>query len=157
MITDELKGLHKSIIPRARKFLELARQECKVKIIETIRTIDKQKAYYSQGRQPIEIVNELRQKAGLPPIDDKNNIIITYSRPGFSFHNYGLAFDCIFYDKQGKKITTKKDPLWKKVKNWANDAGLEWGGNFKSIFDAGHFQYSGGLTINDIFNGKMPK
>jgi len=158
MITNELKGLYKSIIPRAQKFLELARKEYKVKVVETLRTIDNQKARYAQGRQPLQIVNELRKNVALGIITEKENRIVTFAAPGMSFHNYGLAFDCIFYDKNNKPIGgDRKDPLWEKVKKWAEEAGLEWGGNFKTIFDAGHFQYSGGLTIKQIFNGQMPQ
>ena len=34
--------------------------------------------------------------------------------------------------------------------------GLEWGGSFKSIVDYPHYQYTFGLSTEDLLNGKRP-
>ncbi len=78
--------------------------------------------------------------------------IITNARGGESFHNYGLAFD-VYYHITGsvhyKAILTLAGHM-------GQELGLEWGGNWETLVDMPHFQWSGGLTIRELQQGKMP-
>ncbi len=63
---------------------------------------------------------------------------VTRARGGYSWHNFGLAWDfCVFEDKQ---------PIWEhKLYNTAGALardidGLEWGGDWKSFVDKPHIQ-----------------
>jgi len=152
---NELQGLHPVMLERAKKFLALARQEAVVKITSTYRSPDLQKAIWMQGRYSLDEVNAVRQRIGLQAITQQDNVKVTNSRPGYSYHNYGLAFDCIFF-VNNIQVKSKKHPLWKQVAEWAKEADLFWGGNFKELFDGGHFQYPH-ITIKDLLAGKMPK
>lgn len=152
---NELSGLRPVMATRAKQFLELARKEAKVVVTATYRASNIQKALWMQGRYPLDRINSYRQYIGLPPISQKENVKITNAQAGYSFHNYGLAFDCLFF-KDDKLITSSKDTFWKKVKQWAQECDLKWGGDFKNLFDAGHFQYPH-ITIQELLQGKMPE
>ncbi len=64
---------------------------------------------------------------------------VTNARPGYSFHNYGLAVDVVFRDDHNR-------PSWSEHNNWellgslGKKLGLEWGGDWKHLKDRAHFQ-----------------
>lgn len=64
--------------------------------------------------------------------------VVTNAKPGYSWHNYGLAFDVAFLTEDGK--ITWGGP-WAALGALGEDLGLVWGGNFKSIKDRPHFEY----------------
>jgi len=76
----------------------------------TLRTIEEQAALYAQGREDIATVNALKRLAGMPPIEADTNRIVTHARPGYSMHNFGLAFDVVPLDA-GKPIWNVSDPV----------------------------------------------
>lgn len=76
-----------------------------------------------------------------------------------SIHNYGLAFDIVLLidkDNNGTFETaswdTKKDfdkdlqADWMEVTNYFKSKGWKWGGDFKSLYDAPHFEMTFGHT-----------
>ncbi len=65
---------------------------------------------------------------------------VTKAGPGLSFHNYGLAVDIGFLDQKGQVSWDNRHP-WSLLGQIGKDAGLVWGGDFKSLKDLGHFQY----------------
>lgn len=113
---------------------ECKNQGIEIIVIGTYRSIEEQNELYAQGRT----------KAGN---------IVTNARGGYSYHNFGYAFDIAV--KKGSNITwdnKEYDPVGAIGKS----LGLEWGGDFKSISDSGHFQYTQGLTTADFREGKRP-
>ena len=78
---------------------------------------------------------------------------VTNAKGGQSFHNFRVAYDVVPV-KNGKAIWND-DLLWAKVGELGKAFGLEWGGDFKSIKDMPHFQYTGGLTLADFNSGKL--
>lgn len=108
----------------------------KIKIYNTLRTKEEQKALFLQGRSPINVVNEARKKVGLRPITEHENRIITLTR--ISPHCYGLAFD--FVPIVDGKALWNDDNLWEKCGNIAEGLGLEWGGRWKNFPDKPHIQ-----------------
>lgn len=68
---------------------------------------------------------------------------ITNARAGQSYHQYGLAADSAFY-RNGKLIISEKDPWamrgYKLYGETAREAGLVWGGSWKTIKDLGHVE-----------------
>ena len=77
--------------------------------------------------------------------------IITNARGGQSIHNYRLAFD-IFQNIRGKEWNNPRffetaGRLWR-------DMGGEWGGDWIGFVDRVHMQYTGGLTLRDLQNGR---
>ncbi len=70
-------------------------------------------------------------------------------------HGFGLAFDVVpivngkaVWDNQGQ---------WNKIGALGKSLGLEWGGDWKSIIDKPHFQYTQGLNSTELRAGKRPK
>jgi len=77
--------------------------------------------------------------------------IVTNCRAGQSFHNYRLAFD-IFKNIKGQEYSDLE--FFKTAgKIWVEMGGV-WGGNFVSFVDRPHFEYTGGLKIKDMQEGK---
>lgn len=73
-------------------------------IFEGKRSIEKQEAYYAQGRKTIEYVNELRKKVGLYALsesENKNRVTWTMN----SKHIDGLAMDILPLNNAG-------NPTW---------------------------------------------
>lgn len=86
--------------------------------------------------------------------------IVTNAKGGETFHNYRCAFDivpidgreCVWDNKTlGNRI------LWETIGEIGEGCGLEWGGRWKSIVDMCHFHYSGGLSVDDLKEGKEIK
>lgn len=100
---------------------ECEKQGLKIKIGETLRTVEEQDALYAQGRtKPGNIVTNAPGKS--------------YS----SYHQWGTAFD--FFRNDGKGAYNDSDGFFTKVGRIGVSLGLEWGGNWKSPVDKPHFQ-----------------
>ena len=137
--------------PKTRQLCKMLILECKkqgieITVTQTERSMDLQDAYYSQGRDNLEIVNLKRKKVGLPHIKESENKIVTKAKAGTSPHNFSLAFD-ICPVVNGKLAWDRTD-LFKKVGEIGESLEfegykLEWGGRFKSMVDLPHFQMKG--------------
>ncbi|MDA8173330.1 MAG: M15 family metallopeptidase [Nitrospiraceae bacterium] len=120
-------------------------------ITYTMRTDAEQHALFAQGRKGLNEVNRLRTDAGLAPIKQSENRIVTKLLT--SVHQFGCAFD-IAIVKDGK-------PDWadtasfEKLGKLGEAIGLRWGGRFK-FRDLCHFEYTGGLTIAQLEKGERP-
>jgi peptidoglycan LD-endopeptidase CwlK len=64
--------------------------------------------------------------------------IVTKAKPGYSWHNFGLAFDVAFLTEEGRITWTGP---WDKLGAIGEELGLVWGGNFKTFQDRPHFEY----------------
>ncbi len=89
-----------------------------IKILSGLRTFEEQDALHAQGRT-------------------KPGNIVTNARGGFSNHNFGIAFDVGVFE--GNKYLGES-PKYNAVGALGVEIGLEWGGNWKTIKDAPHFQ-----------------
>ncbi|WP_448374543.1 M15 family metallopeptidase [Fervidobacterium sp.] len=120
------------------KFItECSKEGINVWVYDTLRPKIVQKALYSQGREPLEVVNSIRESAGLKPIDErKNRYIVTRLR--VSAHNYGLAAD--FVPVGDGQPQWYNDELWLRCGCIALNLGMEWGGLWKKPFDRPHIQ-----------------
>lgn len=119
--------------------LKLAKQNgLDVGIHMGLRTFEHQKKLFDQGRTT-------------------PGKIITKARPGYSYHNYGLAVDIVFKDNGKWSWDEKHD--WAFLGELGKKLGLRWGGDFKSIKDRPHFEYNTTLKISDCLrhykNGGM--
>lgn len=68
---------------------------------------------------------------------------VTNARGGYSWHNFGLAGDYAFVING--KVTW--DGPWATFGKIARECGLEWGGDFKTIVDRPHVQWTKGRTL----------
>lgn len=123
--------LDPSIQPLAR---ELLRRRPDLTITSAFRTLEEQERLYAQGRT-------------------SPGAIVTHAKPGFSWHNYGLAFDVAPKDEQGRPFWPDDQAFWDAVGAEGRSIGLRWGGDFG---DWPHFEYHPDLSITDAQNGVRP-
>ncbi|TCJ93396.1 UNVERIFIED_ORG: peptidoglycan L-alanyl-D-glutamate endopeptidase CwlK [Anoxybacillus amylolyticus] len=133
----KLKGVHPVVAAKARQLIEKAyREGINVIVTQGLRTIEEQNELYAQGRT-------------------KPGKIVTNAKGGYSYHNFGLAFDFAIMKDDGN-ISWNVDDKWKRVAQIGKSLGLEWGGDWKSFPDYPHFQYTFGLSLADLRAGKRP-
>jgi peptidoglycan L-alanyl-D-glutamate endopeptidase CwlK len=141
----KLEDLHPRVQAMARRLLDdAARAGIPLTVTFTLRSMETQAALYAQGRS-------------------KPGKIVTNARPGYSFHNFGLALDVaptelLKLPNWGDTLATQKraDALWAKLGAIGKAIGFRWGGDFVSIKDRPHFEWSGGLSLADLRAGKRP-
>lgn len=83
----------------------------------TLRSLEEQGALYAKGRV-------------------FDGPIVTNAKPGYSWHNFGRAFDVAF--KVGGRVTWNGP--WEEIGRLGELMGFEWGGRWHSIVDKPHFQ-----------------
>lgn len=157
-----IENLNPKVKIKALALQELALSSLKLRIIflDTLRTELEQQAYYAQGRKTLAEVNKIRWNAKMQQISAKENLrtVTNASSAKLSWHGYGLAFDIAVVDATGKQIIWDKRSDWNgdgkddwaQVGTLAEKIGLEWGGNFTSLYDAPHYQDRMGLTIAQV-------
>lgn len=120
-----IQTLHPKIRGKARAFInEAYKQGFKLKVTSGLRTYEKQTELYAQGRT---------KKGG----------IVTNAKAGYSWHNFGNAFDIVPIEN-GKANYKSKN--WNKIGSLGKSFGFEWGGDWTSFIDKPHFQDRFGLT-----------
>jgi peptidoglycan L-alanyl-D-glutamate endopeptidase CwlK len=93
----------------------------KIEVISGTRTYEEQRVLYEKR----------------PPV--------TKAPPGYSNHNFGIAFDVGVFE--GTKYLGES-PKYKAVGALGVTLGLEWGGNWKTFVDEPHFQLRPKWTAN---------
>lgn len=111
----------------AERLVGAAWEELKIdlRVTSGTRTMAQQQALYDQGRT-------------------KPGKIVTKARPGYSWHNFGVAFDVTVF----KGSTPVWDgPEYDAVGMLGQRLGLEWGGAWTTFKDRPHFQLRMGMTL----------
>lgn len=134
------EGVIATLLPaaqiKARQFMNVKPPAgLTIKLLSGTRTYAEQNALYAQGRS-------------------SKGSIVTNARGGSSNHNFGIAWDVGIF--QGGKYftgaTRAEDKAYadlaKAVK--AANLGLEWGGDWKTIVDAPHYQLPTGKTVSAV-------
>jgi peptidoglycan L-alanyl-D-glutamate endopeptidase CwlK len=129
-----IEDLHPTVQKKAQKLLQLAKQNnIELLITSTLRTEEEQNTLYAQGRTT-------------------PGSIVTNARYPFSLHNHGVAFDVV--PLINGQAVWNDHQLWNTIGALGKSIGLEWGGDWALFPDKPHFQYMGGLTLQDFINGK---
>ena len=121
-----------------------------VLVTSTERDFEAQNALYAQGRT-------------------KPGRIVTNARGGYSWHNHKCAGDVVptrhgvpIWGTKGDGIDA--DPtddqlddleVWERVAEHGESAGLEWAGRWTSFKEFAHFQYTGGLSMAQLRDGRV--
>lgn len=135
-----ISALNPYVASLARQFLNLCSSNgLSVTILVTFRSWDDQDATYAQGRtQP--------------------GTIVTDAKGGDSYHNWGLAFDSA--PMVNGAVDWNATDAFIQMGNLGQQVGLEWGGNWTtfsiSIVDMPHFQYTFGLSTEQLLDGARP-
>jgi peptidoglycan LD-endopeptidase CwlK len=117
-----ISTLKPEVQPLARKLIELATEQgINAKVISGYRSYQEQDALYAKGRT-----------APGPKV--------TKARAGYSYHNFGLAFDVGIFSKDGKEYFGES-PDYAKVGRIGKNLSLEWGGDW-DFCDPPHFQFN---------------
>lgn len=133
----KLQGVHPTVAAKARQLISQAYKEgIPIIITQGFRSVEEQNELYAQGRT-------------------KPGKIVTNARGGYSYHNFGLAFDFAILNPDGS-VNWNVDAKWKRVAQIGKSLGLEWGGDWKGFKDYPHFQYTFGLSLADLRAGKRP-
>lgn len=154
--TPRLKIFIEQLIVKAKELLNID-----VFVVEVDRPFLSQVAYYAQGRESLDVVNKLRARAGLAPIDAKANKKpvtrtmdskhITRLDNESAADDLSRAVDLGIKDKMGRydgsgKADTNKDNkpdyLQLGVIGKMIDSGIIWGGDWPDQ-DCPHWQDPG--------------
>lgn len=135
---DRISKLHPIVAKKATEVVNQARAEgIRVIITQGLRTMDEQAALYAQGRTT-------------------PGAIVTNARAGYSYHNYGLAFDYALLDDNGV-VSWDVNDKWKRVAAIGKGKGFDWGGDWTgTLIDYPHLEMTFGLSVRDLLNGKKP-
>ena len=125
---------------KAREWLARCRAEgINVKVICGLRSNAEQAALYAQGRT-----------APGPKV--------TNAKPGYSWHNFGVAWDFVVFDDRGQPLWDS--PLMDRCGAIGEDLGLEWGGRWTNPQDKPHLQLKLGISLAEarqrVADGKWP-
>ena len=148
-----LDDLHDIVALKARRLIEtLAEGGIELVIVSTLRDEEMQGALYSLGRAEI----------GPNPTPKRpRGSVVTDNTAGYSFHQYGLAFDA-WPMVNGRLICTFAMPewaIWNHIRKTCGARGISLVmGNPKREppthwREWWHFQYTAGLTVEDLRRG----
>ncbi|MBX2898688.1 MAG: M15 family metallopeptidase [Cyclobacteriaceae bacterium] len=131
VMINDLDALHPYFREKVKQLIVLCRAKgIELAVVETYRTHAKQNEYKSMGKK------------------------YTRSGGGKSKHQYGLAVDVVpVLDSVAQWHDTR---LWKKIGTVGEQLGLRWGGRWRSLYDPGHFEWTGGLSGNQLSSGYAP-
>lgn len=102
---------------------DCAAEKLPVYLVEGLRSFARSNELYAQGRT-------------------KPGAIVTRAKGGKSYHNFGLAVDCVLRDARGQPTWDfdPEGPVWKRVVTLAKQRGMQWGGDWRGFRDIPHFQ-----------------
>lgn len=125
---------------------ELERKGVKVRAYSGYRSPEEQEKLYAIGRT-VKGKNVTTSK----PMGST----VTNAQPFKSYHNYGLALDLVDITS-GTAKWSMDNPNWLTIRDVFAKYGFDWGANvkyggtFKSINDAPHFEKKFGLTLSQL-------
>lgn len=145
---NRLQGIRKEVVEVVQAISQRAEIELNrnITVAEGYRTNAVQAAYYAQGREPLSKVNQLRKAAGLLPISQAQNNIITYAPAGTSAHNVYAAADIYLLSADNKSLENNSTWL-QKFYNIIHEEVLKrkdtivWGGHWQGFKDYPHIEY----------------
>ena len=149
----DLNSLLPEAADKCRRLLSLARERgIDIIVTSTLRTKAHQRALYAQGRRPLDEVNTVRKFAGMPPIKESANRIVTRAR--VSAHETGRAFDVAVMRGASPTWDARADmnqngtPEYEELGALGESIGLVWGGRF-GMRDLCHFELGAGQAQKD--------
>jgi peptidoglycan L-alanyl-D-glutamate endopeptidase CwlK len=130
----DIEVLATPVKTRVKLFIAACKeQEIDLLVTSTYRDYESQKALYAQGRTT-------------------PGKIVTNADAGHSFHNFKCAVDVVPV-VNGKPVWDDEE-MWTKIGAIGKSVGLDWAGDWKSFQERAHFQYTGGLSLKDLQEGK---
>lgn len=139
-MTDKTTGLYPDFADRVREFIVEANYSgFNIDIFSGYRSVEEQAKLYAKGRTA-------------------PGQIVTNSKPGYSWHSYGLAVDVVNRDNNGDwNWFPDGDDAWQQLADIADKYGLDWGGNFRTIKDWDHWEKDYDLTLEECIKFGTPQ
>lgn len=131
----DLESLHPKVAELTKIFIIYANnmvntQGLEIKVISTLRTWQEQTELYAQGRT-------------------KQGMRVTNAPAGRSIHNWGCAFDVGVF-RLSRYNPRDTEHIYTEIAPFGKELGLFWGGDFNSIRDLPHYQYTGRYSNNEF-------
>lgn len=109
-------------------------ESVEIQVVQGLRSWNQQAALYAQGRT-----------APGP--------IVTNAKPGYSWHNFALAVDCVpaqAFDPEGQFLPdwNPQHPAWQTMIAKGEALGLYSGAEFRTLPDYPHFQLTGRFPVS---------
>lgn len=151
-IHKEISKLTAEFRPIVTRIIDIAKENhINLVINETLRDNDIQQAYYAQGRFNLDKVNELRAKAGLYLLSERENENIITNVMNVSQtkgHGAGLAVDFVPNGNWNSRqadwniIGEAVEQVNAEFKPYLDKCNCEivWGGNWKKLKDSPHVE-----------------
>jgi peptidoglycan L-alanyl-D-glutamate endopeptidase CwlK len=131
----KIEDLHPKVQELCKKHIEACKARgVTIQVTNTLRDAEYQAYLYAQGRT----------RAG--------SVVTNMKEIGP--HGFGLAYDIV--PVVNGKAQWNNTVLWNIAGEEGKKLGLTWGGDWKSIVDKPHFEYTGGLKSADLRAGKRP-
>lgn len=129
---ERIRTLH----PKAQKtFLEFILvgqgklSDVTIRITDYYRTVEEQNKLYAQGRT-------------------SSGDVVTWVKGGYSYHNYGLAIDIAFIDRD--ENVSYDTTYYNMLENVYSDYNLEWGGEWDKSPDKPHYQMTFNYSCDEL-------
>lgn len=144
-MSRKIEDLAADVQLKARAFLDaLTFKGIPYFVASTLRTEAEQIALYSQGRDALLTVNQLRSAAGMPPIAPTDNTYTVTNADGIRYksnHQGGRALDVVPINDQGNPIWPPfSDPRWQLISAEGKAQGFSWGGDWPRFPDNPHYE-----------------
>jgi peptidoglycan LD-endopeptidase CwlK len=128
---SRINKLHPSIRSLARELVAKAQAEgIFLRVTSGMRTYEEQAKLYAKGRT-------------------EPGPIVTNAKPGYSYHNFGLALDVVPIENGAANWNSSH---WNRIGQIGKSLGFDWGGDWKSFKDKPHFEKSFGWTLAQLRN-----
>jgi peptidoglycan L-alanyl-D-glutamate endopeptidase CwlK len=128
-----LSEIHPYVAQKVRELAErLSLEGIEIEVVQGLRTYAYQAKLFAQGRTT-------------------PGNIVTKCRPGWSYHNFGLAVDVAPDDpsKPGYQPDwNDTHPTWKRIAEVAVSMGFVAGADFRTFTDKPHLQMTGAYPVN---------
>lgn len=131
---SRLRGIKPEFAVKVKKLIDAfeARYPESIVIACGNRSLKEQAVLYSKGRTV-------------------KGTIVTRAKPGWSYHNYGVAVD--MYPTRNKELAVD---LLDELGAMAKDFGITWGGTWSTFIDYPHFQDADFPTIESVRKNLAP-
>lgn len=134
----DINVLADPVLLRVKLFISsCAAQGIDLLVTSTYRDYESQNALYAQGRTT-------------------QGPIVTNAKGGQSFHQFKCAVDVVPI-VNGKCVWDTSLPIWATVAKLGKEVGLDWAGDWVHFKEIAHFQYTGGLSLEDLQKGAEVK
>lgn len=108
-------------------------------VVQGKRTFNMQQAFYLRGRSPLATVNEAYASVGLAALTNEENFkTVTRAKPGYGWHEYGLAIDVAPFDEFHKLDWNTDNPRWAEMLSAADAVGFAQGAQWRTFPDNPH-------------------